>query len=232
MDDIRQASIRAAATIILLAAVVLTNAAHAQTLVEPSARTSPPRHGASLVGDRAKRPDVATASNESQPPPASDARRGPYRRPFLTAIGFVPLATYVAAAGPQASDVLYPSDRFAIAQIVVGGYVVNPRFRFGTAGIFSEVLSGLPGGASTWQFGGVAPVAIGTLNHFIIGGGPLFEYRATGRWQSNVGAVILTGASIPVRKGLAVNIAVPVTTVFTHRSTASVGVAAGLAKVF
>ena len=232
MDDIRQASIQAAATIVFLAAFVVTNVARAQTLVEPSARTWVPQHGASLVGDPAKRPDVATAANESQPPPASDARRGPYRRPFLTAIGFAPLATYVAAAGPQASGVFYPSDRFAIAQIVVGGYVVNPRFRFGAAGIFNEVLTGLPGGASTWQFGAVAPVAIGTLNHFIIGGGPLFGYRAAGRWQSNVGAVILTGASIPVRKGLAVNIAVPVTMVFTHRATVSVGVAAGIAKVF
>ena len=114
----------------------------------------------------------------------------------------------------------------------MAGYVVNPRFRFGVAGIFNHVLTGLPRGASAWQFGGVAPVAIGTFNHFIIGGGPLFGYRAAGRWQPNVGAVVLTGASIPVRKGLAMNIAVPVTTVFTHRATVSVGVAAGIAKVF
>ena len=220
---------RLAATVVFLIAVVVTAAARAQTLAEPSVRTWAPRHDASWFGDPAKPAEVATASNESQPPRAPG---GPYRRPFLTAIGFLPLATHVRAAGPQASAVLYPRDRFAITEIVVAGYVVNPRFRFGAAGMFNHGLTGLPRGASAWQSGGVAPVAIGTFNHFIIGGGPLFGYRAAGRWQSNVGAVVLTGASIPVRKGLAMNIGVPVTTIFTHRSSVSVGVAAGIAKVF
>jgi hypothetical protein len=39
--------------------------------------------------------------------------------------------------------------------------VVNPRFRFGVMGVFSEALTGLPTGAATWQLGGVAPLAIG-----------------------------------------------------------------------
>lgn len=229
MNDVRRSSIRAAATVGFVAALSVTNG-WAQTLIEPSARTWVSR--TSRIGDPAERREATTASDESESPPAPDARRGPYHRPFLTAIGFVPLATSVAAAGTQPSDVLYPSDRLAIAQIVVGGYVVNPRFRFGAAGIFTEVFTGLPSGASAWQFGGVAPVAIGTFNHFIIGGGPVFGYRASGRQQSNVGAVALTGASIQIRNGLAVNIGVPVTMLFTHRSTVSVGVAAGVAKVF
>jgi hypothetical protein len=148
------------------------------------------------------------------------------------ALGLVPLATFVDAAGSQASDVLYLRDRFAIAQIVGGGHVVNPRFRFGAVAIFNEVLTGLPRGAPAWQSGGVAPVAIGTLNRFIIGGGPVFSYRSGGREQSGVGAVVITGASIPVRKGLAVNIVAPVTALFTHRTTVSAGVAAGVARVF
>ena len=47
----------------------------------------------------------------------------------------MPVATYVAAAGPQASDVLYPSDRFAIAQIVVGGYVAILGFDLARPGV-------------------------------------------------------------------------------------------------
>jgi hypothetical protein len=102
---------------------------------------------------------------------------GPYRRPFLMALGYVPMATYVAAAGPLASDVFFPRERFVMAQIVGGGYVVNPRFRFGMVGIFNEAFTGLPPEAATWQFGGVAPVAISTLQQFIIGGGPIIGYR-------------------------------------------------------
>jgi hypothetical protein len=44
--------------------------------------------------------------------------------------------------------------------------------------------------------------------------------------------VVLSGASISVRKGLSLNIVVPVTALFMHRRTVSVGVAAGVAKVF
>lgn len=155
-----------------------------------------------------------------------EAMKGPYRRPFLIALGYVPLATYVAAAGPLRSDVLFPSERFVMAPIVGGGYVVNPRFRFGVVGIFNEAFTGLPPDAATWQFGGVVPVAIGTFQPFSIGGGPILGYRAGGRRQSDVGAVVLTGASIPVRKGLAVNLLAPVTALFTHRTTVSVGIAA------
>jgi hypothetical protein len=137
--------------------------------------------------------------------------------------------TWVADDG---SPALYPGDRFAIAQIVGGGYVVNPRFRFGAVGIFNEVFTGLPVGASTWQFGGVAPIAIGTLGHFVIGGGPLFGYRSGGLQRADVGAVVLSGASIPLKKGLALNVAAPVSALFKNRRTVSVGVAAGVAKVF
>jgi hypothetical protein len=44
--------------------------------------------------------------------------------------------------------------------------------------------------------------------------------------------VILTGASIPIRRGLALNLATPVTAMFARRVTASVGVAVGVSKVF
>jgi hypothetical protein len=44
--------------------------------------------------------------------------------------------------------------------------------------------------------------------------------------------VVLTGASIPVRKGLSVNIVTPVSALFMHRTTVSVGMAVGIAKVF
>ena len=127
---------------------------------------------------------------------------------------------------------MFPADRFVIAQLIGGGYVVNPRFRFGVIGVFSEALTGLPTGAATWQLGGVAPVAIGTFNHFIVGGGPILGYRSGGNVQSDVGMVILTGASIPIRRGLALNLATPVTAMFARRVTASVGVAMGVSKVF
>ena len=48
----------------------------------------------------------------------------------------------------------------------------EPTLRFGVMGVFSEAFTGLPPGVEAWQFGGVAPIAIGTLGHFIIGGGP------------------------------------------------------------
>ncbi|HJZ76559.1 MAG TPA: hypothetical protein VKE51_32715 [Vicinamibacterales bacterium] len=54
-------------------------------------------------------------------------------------------------------------------------------------GIFNEVFTGLPPQANTWQFGGVIPVAVGTLNRFIVGGGPIVPDR--GRRQSDVGAI-------------------------------------------
>jgi hypothetical protein len=72
-------------------------------------------------------------------------------------------------------------------------------------GVFSEALTGLPTGAATWQLGGVAPLAIGTFDHFIVRGGPIISYRSGGNVQSDVGMVMLTGASIPIGRGLALN---------------------------
>jgi hypothetical protein len=99
-------------------------------------------------------------------------------------------------------------------------------------GIFNEALTGPPPAADAWQFGGIAPIAIGTFEHLIIGGGPIIGYRSGGQHQSDVGAVVLSGASIPLGKGLALNIAAPITAVFVRRVTVSVGIAVGVAKVF
>jgi hypothetical protein len=157
---------------------------------------------------------------------------GPRGCPFIAALFAVPLVTFAGPVGPRGSEVVSPADRFAITQLVGVGYVVNPRFRFGVMGIFNEAITGLPPGSDAWKFGGVAPIAIGTFGHFVIGCGPLIGYRSGGRHQANAGAVVLSGASIPVKKGLSLNIVAPVTALFMHRRTVSVGVAAGVAKVF
>jgi hypothetical protein len=159
-------------------------------------------------------------------------RAGPRNRPFLVVLAAVPLVTYAAAKGLRGSEILTPGDRFATSQLIGGGYVVNPRFRFGVMGIFNEALTGPPPAADAWQFGGIAPIAIGTFEHLIIGGGPIIGYRSGGQHQSDVGAVVLSGASIPLGKGLALNIAAPITAVFVRRVTVSVGIAVGVAKVF
>jgi hypothetical protein len=75
-------------------------------------------------------------------------------------------------------------------------------------------------------------VAIGTFQRFIIGGGPIFGYRSGGTLQTDVGAVVLAGVSIPIARGLALNLAAPVTALFARRVTVSVGIAIGVAKVF
>ena len=168
----------------------------------------------------------AVSVGETAPPP------GPRGRPFMAALFAAPLVTFAGPVGPRGSEVESPADRFAITQLVGVGYVVNPRFRFGVMGIFNEAITGLPPGSDAWQFGGVAPIAIGTFGHFVIGSGPLIGYRSGGRYQADAGAVVLSGASIPVRKGLSLNIVVPVTALFMHRRTVAVGVAAGVAKVF
>jgi hypothetical protein len=160
------------------------------------------------------------------------SRAGPRGRPFVAVLIAVPLATFAEAQGPRGSEILTPADRFATSQLIGVGYVVNPQFRFGVMGIFNEVVTGLPSGVDAWQFGGIAPIAIGTFEHFIIGGGPVIGYRSGGQQQADVGAVVLSGASIPLGKGLALNIAVPVTALLAHRVTVSVGVAVGVAKVF
>jgi hypothetical protein len=159
-------------------------------------------------------------------------RAGPRRRPFVAVLMAVPLVTHAGATGPYPSEVLTPADRFATSQLIGVGYVVNPRFRFGVMGIFNEALTGLPPTADAWQFGAIAPVAIGTFQHFIIGGGPIVGYRSGGKLQTDVGAVALAGASIPIARGLALNLAAPVTALFSRRATVSVGVAVGVSKVF
>jgi hypothetical protein len=169
----------------------------------------------------------AATAGESPAP-----RAGPRNRPFVTVLMAVPLATYAGPKGHRRSEILTPADRFAATQLIGVGYVVNPKFRFGAMGIFTEALTGLPPAVDTWQFGGVAPIAIGTFDHFIIGGGPIIAYRSGGQRQSDLGAVVLSGASIPLRKGLALNIAAPVTALLKRRVTVSVGVAVGVAKVF
>jgi hypothetical protein len=159
-------------------------------------------------------------------------RPGPRSRPFVAVLMAVPLVTYAGATGPHPSEVLTPADRFATSQLIGVGYVVNPKFRFGVMGIFNEALTGLPPPADAWQLGGIAPIAIGTFQHFIIGGGPIVGYRSGGELQSDLGAIALAGASIPIARGLALNLAAPVTALFVRRVTVSVGVAVGVSKVF
>ena len=182
----------------------------------------------------------ATVEQDGQPPAASSSAAetkpapgpGPRGRPFVSVLGAIPLITYAGSSGPRDSEVLTPADRFATSQLIGVGYVVNPRFRFGVMGVFNEVLSGLPPTASAWQFGGVAPVAVATFPHAIIGGGPLLGYRSLGQYQSDAGAVVIFGASIPLRKGLALHVVAPTTALFRRRTTVAVGVALGVAKVF
>ena len=169
--------------------------------------------------------NAASAGQTSQLP-------GPRGRPFMAALFAVPLVTFAGPVGPRASEVISPAERFATTQLVGAGYVVNPHFRFGVMGIFNEAFTGLPPGSDAWQFGGIAPIAIGTFGQFIIGSGPLIGYRSGGRHQADAGVVVLSGASIPIRKGLSLNIVAPVTALFMHRRTVSIGVAAGVAKVF
>jgi hypothetical protein len=171
----------------------------------------------------------ARATEQDEP---SAPRPGPRGRPFVAVLMAVPLATYTGAAGPQPSQVLTPADRFATSQLIGAGYVANPRFRFGVIGIFNEAFSGLPPTASAWQFGGLAPVAIGTFNHFIVGGGPIVGYRSGGKTQTDIGLVLLSGASIPLAPGLALNIVAPMTALFARRTTVSAGAAIGVSKVF
>src|SRR4029434_6117871 len=104
--------------------------------------------------------------------PTLHSRVGACGRPFVTALFAVPLVTFAGPVGPLGSETISPADRFAIAQLIGGGYVVNPRFRFGAIGIFNEALTGLPPDAAAWQLGGVVPIAIGTFDHFVSGGVP------------------------------------------------------------
>jgi hypothetical protein len=196
-------------------ALAVTSVAMGQTL---ASETSDARSSSALEGD------TSGASGDTAQLP------GPRGRAFMTALFAVPLVTFAGPVGFRGSEVVSPAERLAITQIVGVGYVVNPRFRFGVMGIFNEVFTG--SASDAWQFGGVAPIAIGTFGHFVIGSGPLIGYRSAGRHQADAGVVVLSGALIPVRRGLSVNIVAPVTALFMHRRTVSVGVAAGVAKVF
>jgi hypothetical protein len=187
---------------------------------------------ATLSFNDTQRDPLTCAPSTATPGQSPSRRAGPRNRPFVTVLMAVPLVTYAGTKGPRRSEILTPADRFAASQLIGVGYVVNPKFRFGVMGIFTEALTGLPPAVDTWQFGGVAPIAIGTFDHFIIGGGPIIGYRSGGQRQSDLGAVVLSGASIPLGKGLALNIATPVTALFKRRVTVSVGVAVGIAKVF
>ena len=171
---------------------------------------------------------------ESISPPSSarQAPKGPNGRPFVTVLGGIPIVTYVAANGPRPAQYLSVSDRLSLTQMIGVGYVVNPQVRFGVIGIFSHALTNRPNGAPAWQLGGVAPVGVRTFPRFFVGGGPVFAYRSGGRYQSDVGAVVLSGATFHLENRFAVNLAMPVSGVFRHRRTASLTVAAGLTKVF
>src|SRR4029434_2532914 len=146
---------------------------------------------------------AVTGTAMAQPPTQPPA--GPRGRPFVTALFAVPLVTLAGPVGRRGSETISPADRFAIAQLIGGGYVVNPRFRFGAIGLFNEALTGLPPQADAWQLGGVVPIAIGTFDHLVIGGGPIIGYRSGGKYQRDAGAVVLVGASIPLGKGRAGN---------------------------
>jgi hypothetical protein len=229
MRIIKRIAPRSIAFVALLTSLVVTTGAIAQE-----------RQPTELDGDRWVRDEPDGRGPDPLRPSTSSAASGeaiklppgPRGRPFMAGLFAVPLMTYAGPVGSRGSEIVSPADRFATAQLIGFGYVVNPQFRFGLMGIFNEALTSVPRGADAWQFGGVAPIAIGTLNHLIIGGGPIIGYRSGGKRQTDFGAVVLSGASIPLRKGLALNLAAPVTALFTHRITVSVGVAVGVAKVF
>ena len=125
MKCIRRRALRLLAISILLAAVLLVTKSAAAQSLDTN------------------------AENDSRPP------AGPRNEPFVIVLGVVPIATYAAAAGPQSSQMFYPADRFATTQIVGGGCVVNPRFRFGanaipcTPGVSGIVPASFPLSAST-----------------------------------------------------------------------------------
>ena len=178
------------------------------------------------VGDRAERPDVATASNESLPHSTVDAAAAPtaglpdrHRRA---------LATYVAAAGPQAPMCCIR----ATASRSPGSLWAATWWRILDFDLARPVSSmkcspGCPAGQhlAVWRR---ARSRLGPPTASSTG-------RSAVRVSSRRQVVIECRRSHIDRRvdsrseGLAVNIAVPVTTVFTHRSTVSVSVAAGLA---
>jgi hypothetical protein len=158
--------------------------------------------------------------------------QGPRDRPVVIVMSIVPLVTWVGPKGPRGSEVVSPAERFAITQIVGAGYVVNPTFRFAVVGLFGETLSGLPSGADAWQLGGIAPIAMGTFHHLVVGGGPILAYRSGGTYRVDPGLVVLPGASLPLGSGFALNVVAPVTAVFANRVALSFGVGVGVAKVF
>jgi hypothetical protein len=98
--------------------------------------------------------------------------------------------------------------------------------------LFGETVRGLPTGASAWQLGGIAPIAMATFRHAIIGGGPIIAYRSGGQYRADAGGVLLPGASFPIGGGFAVNVVAPITGLFGNRVAVSVGAGVGATKVF
>ena len=50
---------------------------------------------------------------------------GPRHRPFVIGVFGLPLVTHLGPLGPRGAETVSPADRFAITQIVGGGYVLN-----------------------------------------------------------------------------------------------------------
>jgi hypothetical protein len=163
------------AALLSVAAPAVANAAIQQV---QSARTQGSRvlddeedrsHPCDAAAFDATQVDVRDPVDRQPSPPAarqpSAPRAGPRDRPFVAVLMAVPLVTYAGAAGSRGSEILTPADRFATSQLIGAGYVVNPKFRFGVMGIFNEVLTGQPPAVDAWQFGGIAPIAIGTFEH-------------------------------------------------------------------
>jgi hypothetical protein len=162
----------------------------------------------------------------------ADDESGPRDRVVAVAIIAAPLVTVLGPMGPRDSEVVWPAERFAMQELIGIGWVVHPKFRFLLLGLFGETLTGLPPGADTWQLGGIAPIAMGTFGHFVIGGGPIVAYRSGGKQQADAGAVLLPGVSLPLGRGFALNIVAPTSVLLMNRRAASLGVAVGVAKVF
>ena len=149
----------------------------------------------------------------------------------MAALFAVPLVTFAGPVGPRGSEIVSPTDRFAITQLIGGGYVVNPRFRFGMMGIFNEAFTGLSPRADAWQFGGVAPMAIGTLGTSSSAAVPSL---AIARRQAPSGCRCdrAVGSVDPSQKRPRAQHRRTCVCAVEDRTTASVGVAAGVAKVF
>jgi hypothetical protein len=176
--------------------------------------------------------NVAAADGGQSATDGGRRASGPRHRPFVIGVFGLPLVTHLGPLGSRGAETVSPADRFAITQIVGGGYVLNRHVRFGVIAIFNEALTGLPDNADAWQFGGAAPVVVGTRGHLFVGGGAILSYRSGGERRSDPGAVVLIGASFPLKNGFALNMIAPVPVIAAARTTVSVGVGIAVAKVF